>query len=83
MIVEGAGLGAGDVACEEAPRAVEVDVRAPGGFALEDHWAEGSALEALRAGGWDAVVLQQGPSSLPESGANLTEWAARWADACC
>ena len=64
-----------------AGRHVTIETRtfAPGGYALEDHWADGAALAALRQGGWDAVVLQQGPSSLPESGANLTEWAARWA----
>ena len=65
-----------------ASRHVTIDTRtfAAGGYALEDHWAEGSALAALREGGWDTVVLQQGPSSLPESGVNLTEWARRWAD---
>ena len=31
-------------------------------------------------GRWDFVVLQQGPSSLPESQANLKEWAPKWAD---
>ena len=61
---------------------VEVDVRmvAPGGYALEDHWADGVARTALDAGGWDAVVMQQGPSSLPDSRVNLIEWTSRWAD---
>lgn len=60
-----------------------VDTRtvAPGGFALEDHWTMGAARDALDGGRWDVVVLQQGPSSLPESRANLIEWAKRWADA--
>ena len=31
-------------------------------------------------GRFDVVVLQQGPSSLPESRVNLIEWAKRWAD---
>lgn len=53
---------------------------APGGVNLEDHWASGEAREALASGQWDAVVLQQGPSSLPESQANLREWAGRFAD---
>lgn len=52
-----------------------------GGYSLEDHWAEGSAREALATRRWDVVVLQQGPSALPESRANLREWAVRWADA--
>jgi hypothetical protein len=36
-------------------------------FSLGDHWDKGDALAAIRRGGWDLVVLQQGPSSLPES----------------
>ena len=34
---------------------------------LEDHWARGDALRAIARGGWSFVVLQQGPSALPES----------------
>lgn len=37
------------------------------------------ARARLESGGWDAVVLQQGPSSLPESRAHLRRWSARWA----
>ncbi len=48
-------------------------------FALEDHWNEGSAQQALRANRWDYVVMQQGPSSLPENQANLATWAAAFA----
>ena len=59
---------------------IEVQTIAPGGYALEDHWANGAALDALRTGRFDVVVLQQGPSSLPESRANLIEWTRRWAD---
>jgi lysophospholipase L1-like esterase len=60
---------------------VHLDVAsyAPGGYALEDHWADGAARGLLAQGGWDAVVLQQGPSSLPASRANLIEWTRRWA----
>ena len=47
-------------------------------FALEDHWAEGTALAALRSHSWDVVILQQGPSSLPENRANLIEWSQRF-----
>jgi hypothetical protein len=50
-----------------------------GGAALEDHWAEGSARRKLEDRRWNLVVMQQGPSSLPESRVNLREWAARWA----
>jgi lysophospholipase L1-like esterase len=54
---------------------------APGGVNLEDHWTLTGAREALNGGSWDYVVLQQGPSTLPESAANLREWTVRWADA--
>lgn len=59
----------------------DVEVRAPGGYALEDHWNLTDVHEAIARGGYDFVVLQQGPSSLPESGANLVEWTATFADA--
>lgn len=49
------------------------------GVSLEDHWTMGSARAVLASQGWDVVVLQQGPSGLPESRENLREWAARWA----
>jgi lysophospholipase L1-like esterase len=54
---------------------------APGGVNLEDHWTLTGAREALDDGRWDVVVLQQGPSTLPESAVNLREWTVRWADA--
>jgi hypothetical protein len=54
---------------------------APGGVSLEDHWNFTGARDALDGGEWDYVVLQQGPSTLPESAANLREWTVRWADA--
>jgi len=47
--------------------------------ALEDHWSLGDARGAIARGGWDVVVLQQGPSSLPENRANLIEWSGRFA----
>jgi hypothetical protein len=49
-------------------------------FSLEDHWNRGDALEAIDEGGWDVVVLQQGPSTLPASRAHLVEWAGRFAE---
>src|SRR4051812_35246600 len=58
---------------------IETKTFAPGGYSLEDHWADGAARATLDEGGWDAVVMQQGPSSLPSSGQNLTEWSKRWA----
>lgn len=58
---------------------IDVGSYAPGGYALQDHWADGAARSMLEKGGWDVVVLQQGPSSLPESRADLIEWTTRWA----
>jgi hypothetical protein len=46
---------------------------------LEEHWRSTGAREALADGPWDVVVLQQGPSTLPESRAHLAAWARRWA----
>ena len=54
--------------------AIVYDVRAPGGFALEDHWQTTDVRDAIAQGRYDVVVLQQGPTSLPESRANLLEW---------
>jgi hypothetical protein len=50
------------------------------GFSLEDHWNEGDALEAIDQGGWDIVVLQQGPSATAEHRAHLVEWTGRFAE---
>lgn len=50
------------------------DVVAPGGVSLEDHWNAGIADRIARLGA-DVVVLQQGPSSLPENQEHLKTWA--------
>jgi hypothetical protein len=49
-----------------------------GGFSLEDHWNQGTAVRRINEGGWSIVVLQQGPSSLPENQASLRDWTARF-----
>jgi hypothetical protein len=45
------------------------------GYSLEDHWDHGAARNALASGSWDVVVMQQGPSALPESQVDLRKWA--------
>ena len=30
---------------------------------LQDHWTDGEALDRIAEGGWDVVILQQGPSA--------------------
>lgn len=47
-------------------------------FSLEDHWRQGEARKALAGERWDFVVMQQGPSALPESRALLLEYARRF-----
>jgi hypothetical protein len=49
-----------------------------GGFALEDHWNNGTAARALSEHRWDFVVMQQGPSSVPENQLHLAEWSSRF-----
>jgi hypothetical protein len=55
----------------------EIAVRSvtQGGFALEDHWGSGEALEVIQAAPWDVVILQQGPSSLALNKIHLREWS--------
>ena len=49
-----------------------------GGMSLEDHWNIGTALDSISTRRWDIVVLQQGPSSLDASRANLIEWTGHF-----
>jgi hypothetical protein len=50
------------------------------GAGLEDHWNSGNGRRLLASGKWHFVVLQQGPSSLPQSQLNLRQWSIRWAE---
>jgi hypothetical protein len=49
-------------------------------FSLEDHWNKKDALNAIIRGGWDFVVLQQGPSASREGRELLLEYSRRFAD---
>ncbi len=49
-------------------------------YALQDHWYHSDARSELSEGNWDFVVMQQGPSSLPENQESLRFWAAKFAD---
>ncbi len=55
-----------------------VEAQTVGGGALEDHWNRGTAVPRIQSGNWDVVVLQQGPSALPESRVNLRQWTVRF-----
>jgi hypothetical protein len=46
-------------------------------YSLEDHWNERDARAAI-ARGWEFVVLQQGPSALPESRRLLIAYTKRF-----
>lgn len=48
-------------------------------YALEDHWAEGTALAAIKGGGWEFVIMQQGSSALVSSRVNLRQWTGNFA----
>lgn len=50
-------------------------------YALEDHWAEGSARRMLGERKWEFVVLQQGSSALPASQVHLRDWTMQFAPA--
>src|SRR4051812_49884105 len=63
-----------------AGRTLDVAMIARGGASLEDQWSRGEALRRLRGERWDFVVLQQGPSSLPESRENLRDYTRRLAE---
>ena len=47
-------------------------------FGLEDHWQQGTARNLLARHRWDYVVMQQGPSALPESQLNLRHWSMQF-----
>ncbi len=63
-----------------AGESLEVAQATRGGANLADHWRHGGALSQIKAGGWDFVVLQQGPSSTPENRENLRRWTQRFAE---
>jgi hypothetical protein len=58
-------------------RPLAVDAVTYGGVSLEDHWRL-ATQDRIASGAYRYVVLQQGPSALPESRANLREWTRRF-----
>ena len=65
------------IALQAGKRLTSDAITIPGG-ALEDHFRDRTAQAALASGGYSVVILQQGPSSLPESQVNLLEWTRRF-----
>ncbi len=58
---------------------LQTSVAAFPNFALEDHWAEGTARRSLSQQRWTYVIMQQGSSALPSSQINLRTWATQFA----
>ncbi len=48
-------------------------------YGLQDNWVMGSARDRIAAGGWDVVVMQQGPSAT-EGRPSLLDYSKRFAD---
>ncbi len=56
-----------------------VETVAEPNFALVDHWDGGLARREIARGGWELVVLQQGPSSVEANRDSLRLFTARFA----
>jgi len=63
-----------------AGETLDVAMVAFGGANLEDHWNQGEAPRRIAEGGWNVVVMQQGPSSVPANRENMREYAQRFAE---
>lgn len=49
-------------------------------WGLQDHWEDAEAAHEIAADKWDVVIMQQGPSSLPESRIDLLTWSRKFGD---
>jgi hypothetical protein len=63
----------------DAGTTIKVAAVARPGYSLEDHLANGPALDRIRSGRFGVVVLQQGPSTRAQSRADLIRDADRLA----
>lgn len=63
-----------------AGKSLDFTVVAKGGASFEDHWKQGDALRKIKQGGWNFVVMQQGPSSLASSRENMRRYARHLAE---
>jgi hypothetical protein len=61
-----------------AGRPLAVQSVAKPDYGLEEHWRDGEARKAIAGGSWDFVVLQQGPSALPDSRRVLIDYTKRF-----
>jgi hypothetical protein len=44
---------------DQPPRRMQCEMIVKGGATLQQHWDEGKAVQAIRKGGWDFVILQE------------------------
>lgn len=51
-------------------------------YSLEDHWNEGNAAAAIENDSYDFVIMQQGPSAMPESQSLLLQYARKFSELC-
>ena len=69
-----------DLAKAARARRLDCETVAYPDYSLEDHWKQGAARRLIADGGWDVVVLQQGPSASEEGRASLLEYTRRFAE---
>jgi hypothetical protein len=62
----------------QSGKTLTVDAITAPGASLEDHFLQQTAHAALANGGYQWVIMQQGPSSLPASQNHLRNWASRF-----
>ncbi len=62
----------------QAGKRLTADTIAMPNAALEDHFLQRTAHSALASGQYTLVVMQQGPSSLPESRLHLRRWTRQF-----
>jgi hypothetical protein len=63
---------------EAGGKGMTYDAVYSGGASLEDHWNQGKARRAIARGGWDVVVLQQGPSGSRDGRQVLLDYGGRF-----
>lgn len=61
---------------------IKTEMIAYPGFALEDHWIQGTIQKRISEGHFDFVVVQQGPSSQQEGREMLLDYGARIKELC-
>jgi hypothetical protein len=71
-----------DLARADGAASVQTAAVVFGNFSLADHLARGDAARRIAEGHWDFVVLQQGPSALPESRTELIASTRAFAALC-